>query len=454
MHIADLYHPTASLAEKLHVIYSLSRHRTIDLGFRAPYEKLLQAFGNPHLDLPPVIHIAGTNGKGSIAAILRAILECAGYKVHCYTSPHLLRFNERIILAGKIIDDITLESLIDEALMLNGDAPATFFEITTAIAFAAFSLVPGDILILETGLGGRLDCTNIIPKPYVSIINKISYDHREFLGDTLAAIGREKAGIMKMNTPCVLGYQMQGSEKKQLMDMFVDESRDKKAPLFCAGQHWRAEPSRSGMMFEWGTDQKILPRPNLLGDHQIENAGAALAALQCIKDHFDIPDAATFQGLTTVQWAGRMHHISDGELVDMLPPDWEIWYDGGHNDSAGQAIAAQIVQWKAQSPERQTHLILGMKADKDKAEFLAPLLPHISSITMTILPDVGNENYSKENNDIKNLVANHAIPFLGLYPDITNCIQPILNQSSEKSGRILIAGSLYLASKIPGFFVT
>jgi len=221
MYQSDVQHPSEQLAQKLFKLYTLNRDKKIDLSFRPPYLDLLEKFGNPHLELPPVIHVTGTNGKGSIIAVMRSILETAGYNVHTYTSPHLIRFNERIVLSGKPIEDEPLEALIDEALELNGDGDLTFFEITTAIAFAAFARNPADICLLEVGMGGRLDCTNVIKAPLATIISPIGIDHAEHLGDTIEKIAAEKAGIMKTGAPCVIAPQHEPS----VQQVFRSEER-------------------------------------------------------------------------------------------------------------------------------------------------------------------------------------------------------------------------------------
>ncbi len=445
MHPADLTHPSPALTAKLECLFGLNKGgRAIEPGFRPAYTKLLARLGNPHLNLPPIIHIAGTNGKGSIAAMLRAIFTAAGYKAHVYTSPHLLRFNERIVLGGAVIDDTALEALIDEALAANGDEPVTFFEITTAMAFAAFSRNPADILILETGLGGRADCTNIIAKPYVSIISKISYDHTQFLGDDLVAIGAEKAGIMKESVPCILGYQMHGPERESLMDMFVGVSGDKKCQISAAERDWRAEPSRTGMRFIRDGQSTEYPRPALEGDHQIENAGAAIAAIRILSPHFKITDQHIAQGLTSVHWPGRMQRL--GHLLTHKP-GWSLWYDGGHNDSAADAIAAQLKIWQTQTGHK-THLILGMKDDKDAGRFLKPLLPHLQSITLTALPDTGGQ---LDEATLKSHLEHAPVLYCGYHADLTDAMESIIRRDPAERGHILITGSLYLAAKIPGF---
>lgn len=440
MHKADLTHPNSSLQEKLESLYRLNRHSAIDLGFRPPYVELLRQLGNPHLDLPPVIHVAGTNGKGSVVAMLRAMLEAGGYSVHAYTSPHLIRFNERIVLAGSEIDDDLLEILIDEAVQLNQGGEVTFFEITTAIAFTAFSRVKADILLLEVGLGGRLDCTNIISKPIVSIINKLSIDHTEFLGSTYKDIAREKAGIMKYDTPCIVGVQTPEGLENGVLYSLVEESVSKKTPLFCAGSEWSCEPSGNEAMTFTGMNgsPEIYPRPNLVGAHQIDNAGAALAALEVIKDQFPLTHVAKTKGLQSIRWPGRLQKIEG-----RVPEGWELWVDGGHNDSAGVALGKQAEFWQKHDG-KALHLICGMKGDKNPAAFLGPLSPHIASFTPTRPEGVGVCVNPDQMADHLNQSCTTVYPET---QDFARALERI-TQDHSAPGRILICGSLYLVQKV------
>lgn len=440
MHKADLTHPNRNLQEKLERLYGLNRHTKIDLGFRPPYVELLRQLGNPHFNLPPVIHVAGTNGKGSVVAMLRAMLEAGGYSVHVYTSPHLVRFNERIVLAGSEIKDDLLESLIDEAVQLNQGAEITFFEITTAIAFAAFSRIKADIVLLEVGLGGRLDSTNIIPKPIVSVINKLSLDHTEFLGSTYTDIAREKAGIMKYDTPCIVGTQTPEGLESGVLYKLEEESVHKKTTLFCANKEWFCEAqSKTTMQFRFqNASPEVYPRPNLVGDHQIDNAGAALAALEVIKDHFPLTHADKTKGLQTIRWPGRLQQIQG-----RTPEGWELWVDGGHNDSAGAALGKQAGIWGAQDG-KPLHLICGMKGDKDIGAFLNPLIPFITSFTATRPEGVG---VCISPDQMTSHLNQSCTTIYGETQDFTRAIERI-TQDHPQPGRILICGSLYLVQKV------
>ncbi len=411
MHKADLKHD--ALQAKLETIYQLRRtHDKINWD-RGQYLELLEKFGNPHLNLPPVIHVAGTNGKGSIIAMLRSMLEAAGKKVHCYTSPHLININERIYLGGKNISDEYLEQLIDQALEYNSGAPLSFFEITTALAFKAFSQTPADILLLEVGMGGRLDCTNVIKDPLTTIINRISLDHTEFLGDTLEAIAKEKAGIMKENVPCVIGYQGDKEVIKTLNDEIVSYN--------ALTVQWDIEQTENTMVFSYNNEQHKFPLPSLQGAHQVQNAGAALAVLFTLGD---ISNKAISKGLKSVQWLGRLQKL-DYEGA-------EIWLDCGHNDSAGEALAVQIKQWN-----KPVHLIMGMLYRKDSTSFLKPLLPLIKDIN--IVPIASDPN-TKTKTDITADIKIHE------YDNIKTAIKSIL--SNNPNDIILIVGSVYLAGEV------
>lgn len=448
MYKADLNHPDKTLQTKLEQLYTLSRGHALDLSFRPPYLRLLEKFGNPHLGLPPTIHVAGTNGKGSTIAIMRAILEASGYKVHVYTSPHLLRFNERIVLAGEMISDEALETLIDEALTLNDSAEITFFEITTAMAFAAFSREPADILLLEVGLGGRLDCTNIILKPDVSVINVISYDHTQFLGSSLAQISREKAGIIKESIPCVIAQQPELSDVlsgKTAVDIVVEEARDKNAPLYRAGHEWVTDPHENSFIFRFGAVLYDLPAPNLTGAHQIANAGTALAALHLMQGITPVTPEAMAKGLRHVYWPARLEKLDPQPFRNTgLTEEWELWYDGGHNDSAGLALAAQAAAW-TEGGDKDLHIILGMKADKDPQAFLTPLLPFARSLTVTHVNDIGPCITADQ---VGSFTQHLALHFFGQHNDLASAIRNITSVYPDQGGRILICGSLYLAEKI------
>jgi len=420
MYQSDLKHPDATLEGQLHKLYNLSRDKKIDLSFRPPYLELLEKLGQPQEHLPPVIHVAGTNGKGSTIAILRAVLEAAGYKVHAYTSPHLMRFNERIILGGREIDDAALKGLIDEILILNNDNDTTFFEITTAIAFAAFARTPADICLLEVGLGGRLDCTNIITDPLITIITSIGMDHSEQLGDTLDKIATEKAGIMKKGVPCIIGQQSPKAIEAGVIKIFENTAGALNAPLHIINSHE-------------GSEYKTLA---LKGSHQRANMAAALKAIECISEDFSLTPEHIQTGLMNVHWPARLQRLDNQHFN--LPPGWELYLDGGHNEDAGRAIANHAQQWNIENP-KPLHIILAMLEGKDALAYSAPLSPYTETLSLVGIP---GEPRAQTPSDLhKSLPKGH----------IFNTYQEALShitQYSNTPGRILIAGSLYLAGHV------
>ena len=444
----DASHPNPTLAEKLAHLYTLRGGPTIDLTIRPAYRTLLQRLGNPHLDLPPVVHVAGTNGKGSAIAFMRAVLEAAGYRVHVYSSPHLRKFNERIVLAGQDISDTALEALLDEVITANGDLPLTFFEITTALAFLAFARTRGDIVLLETGLGGRLDSTNVIEKPVATLIMPIARDHMEFLGDTIEQIANEKAGIMKRTVPCILARQTEPGVESALTRCATELS----VPVQAFNHGWHSGSSGSGMTFRYDDDSYDLPLPCLNGVHQIQNAGAALAVIMTLRDHFNIPEHAIVTGLQTVHWPGRLQKIDAVHLMPDLSSDeamnrdtdkdtgWELWADGAHNEGAAQALATQAALWQKQD-NKPLHLIMGMMQRKDVPAFLAPLRPYLSSVT-----GVPIENDPQAHDRTGFMEALTATDLNILWAD---SVPAAINKiTANPPGRILVTGSLYLMKTV------
>ncbi len=440
MYEGDLKHSDQSLEDKLFKLYRLNREKTIDLSFRPPYLDLLEKFGNPHLHLPPVIHVAGTNGKGSSIALLRGVLEEAGFRVHAYTSPHLLHFNERIVLAGVPIGDADLEALIDEALALNDGGAVTFFEVTTAMAFAAFSRIEADVVLLETGLGGRLDCTNVVPSPIATLITAISCDHVEYLGNSLPEIAGEKAGIIKARSPCVIAPQTPEALDAGVMDVFEGRAEVCAAPLYEHGRDWRVEFCDGGFRLLFEGQAFVFPRPALLGAHQVCNAGGALAVLYVLRDRFGWDVDVISRALGAVAWSGRLEHIQGGRVFDMLAPDCTLWYDGGHNESAGAALAAQMEIWQVDEM-RPLHLIVGMKGDKRPDDFLAPLLPFCTRLSLVDLDGVGGCVREQDLGTV--LTAYPALPFSHHVS-----VRDALECHNDRGQRILICGSLYLAAQV------
>lgn len=428
-------------------LYTL--HRTeIDLSLeRLP--SLLHTLGNPHLHLPPVIHVAGTNGKGSTCALLRSLLEAHGYRVHVATSPHLVKPHERIRLAGELISSEHLLQVLQETLAAVGDNPITFFEAFMAASFLAFARTPADFCLLETGMGGRLDATNVVPNPVCTLITAISLDHREFLGETYAQIAREKAGIMKPGVPCVIGYQYPLSLAGGVMDVFQDISRQLSpvSPLYRGGAEWRVEPETDRFRFIFESSESILTLPGLQGLHQIYNAGNALAAYHVILKHKNVsplPDENLSTALRRVDWPGRLQTLPRTHAYyQHLPPGAEIIIDGGHNDSAGVVLAEQARQWKELDPDRPLHLVVAMMARKNPREFLSPLLPFAESVTVTTLP---GEKGAYPVQDLASVVS--ELRFTTLYQAETPALA--LRNQAFYSGtpRILMTGSLYLMGQI------
>lgn len=435
MYESDLRHKSPELEAKLRRLYALNRAREIDLSFRPPYLELLQQFGDPHLHLPPVIHIAGTNGKGSVVAMLRAMLEAGGYSVHSYTSPHLIDFNERIVLAGQKISNEALEKLIDEALDLNKDKDVTFFEITTALAFAAFARHKADILLLETGMGGRLDCTNVVRAPLATIITSLGYDHEEYLGRTLAAIAREKAGIMKPGTPCILAPLSPQAQKEGVAGVFEATAEALGAMLWRGGSDWRAELEENRLVFQFGNDQYLFAPPALRGAHQIQNAGTALAALEVIKDHFPLTAAQKQDGLRLAAWPARLQDLS---AFFEIPAGWEIWLDGGHNESAAHILGVQAAEWQ-RTEAKPLYIIFGMMNHKSPKSFIEALRPHAAVMTACTIP---GEPKAFTGQALGNMfgISSHGSP--------EEAVSAITRQNTGAPGRILITGSLYLAGHV------
>ncbi|MHA6264071.1 bifunctional folylpolyglutamate synthase/dihydrofolate synthase [Arenibacterium sp. CAU 1754] len=390
--------------------------------------RLLDALGNPQNDLPPVIHIAGTNGKGSTQAMIRAGIEGAGLSVHAYTSPHLARFHERIRVAGELISEPDLAAILDECYAANDGGTITFFEITTCAALLAFARTHADFTLLEVGLGGRVDATNVIDHPALTIITPISIDHEQFLGDTLEKIAVEKAGIMKRGVPCVVGPQPPAA-----MEVIEQTAARLGAPLIAHGQHWHVHTEHGRLVFSDETGLRDLPLPNLIGAHQVQNAGTTLAALR----HLGLGDAAYEAAVTRAQWPARMQRLKTGPLTDAAP-DGELWLDGGHNAAAGLALADVL----GHMPDRPTHLICGMLNTKDVAGYLRPLAPHTASLTAVSIPG--------ETNTLPAETTAEAARNVGMTaktaPDVASALASIM--ATDAQARVLICGSLYLAGNI------
>ena len=389
---------------------------------------LLDALGNPQEKLPPVIHIAGTNGKGSTQAMIRAGLEASGSKVHAYTSPHLVRFHERIRLAGTLISEPDLTDLLDECEAANAGTPITYFEITTCAALLAFARTKADYILLEVGLGGRLDATNVIDTPRLTAITPISMDHEGFLGHSIQEIAAEKAGIIKRRVPVIVAPQQEAAQE-------VIEGRAERlfAPVQASGQHWHAAPEHGRMVFQDESGLLDLPRPVLPGDHQIQNAGTALRVLR----ELGCDEAACEAAVTQAQWPARMQRLTTGIFARQ---GVEVWLDGGHNPAAGAAIADMLKHL----PKRPTHLICGMLNTKDPAGFLNHLTQFADSVTGVTIPDVSATLTAEETVEAAASVGLTA----RTAPDVQTAFDKITNDCPD--ARVLICGSLYLAGFVLG----
>jgi dihydrofolate synthase / folylpolyglutamate synthase len=395
-------------------------------------ERLLAALDNPQDALPPVVHVAGTKGKGSTVATMRACLEAAGYSVHAYISPHLVRFHERIRLAGHLIDEEALIALLEECERANREAPITFFEITTAAAFLAFARTPADIVLLEVGLGGRLDATNVVRRPAVTAIAPVSLDHQAFLGDTVAAIAGEKAGILKPGVTAVIAPQPDEAAA-------VIEARAEavSAPLYRAQDEWCCAVAGAGMRYEGDRWQLDLPLPSLMGAHQVVNAGTAIACLERLSG-FDIPAEAIADGLRHIDWPARLQLLRNGPLVDAVPPGWELWLDGGHNPLAGEILGDVAAGWH----DRPLYLVVGMMNTKDAAGFIAPLAKHARALWAVTIPG--------EKNALPAEAIAAAAASVGLPAQTADSVLAAIRDIPvhDANGRVLICGSLYFAGKV------
>jgi len=389
---------------------------------------LLTAMGNPENDMPPVIHVAGTNGKGSTQAMIRAGLEAMGKSVHAYTSPHLARFHERIRLAGTLIAEDALTAVLDECYAANDGGNITYFEITTAAALLAFARTPADYTLLEVGLGGRLDATNVVDRPLMTVITPVSIDHQQYLGDTLGAIAGEKAGIIKRGVPCVVGPQ-----EDEGLEVIEARANALGAPLLVYGQHWHVGVEAGRLVYQDESGLLDLPLPNLPGTHQVMNAGAALAVLR----HLGADEAACQAAVTKAEWPARMQRLKHGPLTDAAPKA-ELWLDGGHNPAAGIAIADVLASGAA----RPTHLICGMLNTKDIAGYLRPLAAVARSLHAVSIPG--------ETATLPAATTAAVAREVGLEAFEASSVQDALQQiiATDPQAKVLICGSLYLAGSV------
>ncbi|RMH45347.1 MAG: bifunctional folylpolyglutamate synthase/dihydrofolate synthase [Alphaproteobacteria bacterium] len=392
--------------------------------------RLLERLGHPERRLPPVVHVAGTNGKGSTIAMIRAGLEAAGHRVHVYTSPHLVRFHERIRLAGALIDEGALSAVLDECERANGGEPITYFEITTAAALLAFARTPADFTLLEVGLGGRLDATNVVAAPALSVITPVSVDHQQFLGDTLAEIAAEKAGILKRGVPAVIARQ-----DDEAMDVIERRAARCGAPILAHGQHWQAWRERDRLVFQDERGLLDLPLPGLAGAHQIDNAGTAVAAMRLL----GLAEAPIAAGIAGAEWPARMQRLRRGPLIEAAGPGAELWLDGGHNPAAGRALADAL----AALPPRPTRLVCGMLNTKDTRGFLSPLAAVADGLCAV---SIDGEAATLPAAETAARARECGFPDVTEAASVLAAIQGI--REAEPAARIVICGSLYLAGRV------
>ncbi|WP_431283699.1 bifunctional folylpolyglutamate synthase/dihydrofolate synthase [Humitalea sp. 24SJ18S-53] len=387
-------------------------------------QRALAALGHPERRLPPVIHVSGTNGKGSTCAVLRAIAEAAGQRVHAYSSPHLVHFAERIRLAGTLVTEEALVDALERVEAANAGLPITVFEVTTAVALVLFADTPADLLVLEVGLGGRFDATNVVDRPVACAITSISMDHMDFLGDTLALIAGEKAGIIKPGVPVATGFQ-----PPEAMAVIEAEAATQGAPLRARGRDWDVSPEGR---FRDDGKTIALPPPGLPGPHQLENAGIAIAALRAWNPPW-LNDAAIREGVANARWPARLQRLS-GDLAQSLPAGFELWLDGGHNEGAGRALAAHLPAWA----DQPLHLVVGMKSGKASEAFLAPLLPFATTVWAVAEP---GQHLAMSPEAI--IAASGGVARPG--PDVAGALAQI---AALAPGRVLVCGSLYLAGEV------
>ena len=414
------------IVDRLHALHP----KLMDLS-TGRIERCLAALGHPERHLPPVIHVAGTNGKGSTCAFARAIAEAAGKRVHAYTSPHLVRFHERIRLAGTLVEEEVLAAALEEVEQANAGEGISVFEITTATAFLLFARVPADLLVLEVGLGGRFDATNVVPRPAACAVASVSMDHVEFLGNSLAGIAAEKAGIARPGVPLVTGFQ--APEAMAAIERVAGEAG---AVLLRRGRDWEIGPEGEGLLYRDAAGVLRLPRPGLPGPHQIDNAGLALAALRAWGP--DWLDGAAAGGFREARWPARLQRLDSGPLAAMLPPDWELWLDGGHNAGAGEVLAEHLQAWG----DRPAHLLVGIKKSKAADDFLRPLLPRAASVWAVAEP---GQHLAMTPEEI--VAASGGMARIG--PHVADALEALLREADPgRPARVLICGSLYLAGEI------
>jgi dihydrofolate synthase/folylpolyglutamate synthase len=429
--------------------------KLIDLGLDR-MQRLLAALGHPERRLPPAIHVAGTNGKGSTIAFMRAVLEAAGLAVHAYTSPHLVRFNERFRLGsplpfspplagedrgggagGRLATSDEIVAALDECERANAGAPITVFEITTAAGFLLFARHPADVLLLEVGLGGRLDATNVIERPLATVVTPVSLDHAEHLGETLTAIAGEKAGILKGGVPAIVAAQ-----PREALAAIERQAARVKAPVRVAGEHWIATEERGRLVYQDEDGLLDLPAPRLYGRHQFENAGVAIAALRAVP-RLELPAAAFEAGIARADWPARMQRLSQGVLAALAPAGGELWLDGGHNADGGRAVANALADLE-ERVSRALVLVVGMLATKDCASFLR----NFTGLARCVVAvPIRNQPKSLAPEAVCAIAREVGLPAQPA-ADVASALAAIGGFGLDPPPRILVTGSLYLAGEV------
>jgi dihydrofolate synthase/folylpolyglutamate synthase len=414
--------------------------REIDLSLER-VEGLVADLGHPEVRLPPVVHLAGTNGKGSTAAFMRAMLEAAGKRVHVYTSPHLVHFHERIRIAtpsgGRFVGEDELAEALIRVERTNDGRAITQFEITTAAAFTIFADNPADVLLMEVGLGGRLDATNVIEAPLATVITAVSLDHEKFLGETTTAIAHEKAGILKRGRPAVIAPQVDDA-----LAEIEREAAMRGAPLFVANRDWVAAPEHGRLVYQDEDGLLDLPSPRLIGRHQFTNAGTAIATLR--RSGLAVPTAAIEAGLAAVEWPARLQRLTEGPLAARAPAEAEIWLDGGHNPAAGVVIAEAMADLE-ERVSRPLYLVTGMLTTKDPIGFFEPfagLAKRVYTVPVPGSPASRDPDELAEAGRAAGLTVEAAA-------GVDQAFDAIVAESgAAEPPRILICGSLYLAGAV------
>jgi dihydrofolate synthase / folylpolyglutamate synthase len=404
-------------------------------------QRILATLGHPERQLPPVIHVAGTNGKGSTIAFMRAILEAAGLRVHVYTSPHLVRFNERFRLGargeGRFVSDDELSSALNECERINAGAPITVFEITTAAGLLLFARNAADVLLLEVGMGGRLDATNVVERPLAAVITPVSFDHAEHLGDTVGKIAVEKAGILKPGLPAIVAAQ-----PREALLAIERQAARVKAPIKIAGEDWTATEERGRLVYQDDHGLLDLPPPKLYGRHQFENAGVAIAALRAV-GALKLPSAAFEAGIARADWPARMQRLSQGRLATLVPSGGELWLDGGHNADGGRAIANALADLE-ERVSRPLVLVVGMLSTKDCESFLQNFAGLAHRVVAVPIP---HQDKSFSADTIASVARTVGIPAQSS-ADVEAALAAIRGFELDPAPRILITGSLYLAGAV------